>query len=150
RHLFARQLRLAFSTQFDAIRALHQAEAEAKRTRWIGLPSLSDLILWGLTGAAGLAGSILLYLATTVAGDALKDVVNRLRKALGTSGNPEQALEELIETKKDVIDQALIRLDITLHRDLYLHAWRGQRPGPMTGMKRDAWPLPDFVQERMV
>ncbi|MEL6209450.1 MAG: hypothetical protein AAFR44_04585, partial [Pseudomonadota bacterium] len=47
--------------------------------------------------------------------------------------------------KKAKVDAALQSVEIVLHRDLYTHAWRGQRAGPMTGMVYDAWPLPQYV-----
>ena len=149
RHLFACHLREAFSNQFDMVRNAHRAEAEARRKSWLQFPSLSELILMGLTGAAGLAGSLLLYLATSMGGKALEDIFARLKSAVGASSDPEQELEKLIAEKKSTIDEGLARIEISLHRDLYAYAWRGQRPGPMTGIDRDAWPLPGFVRERM-
>ena len=150
RHLFARELRQAFSDQFEKLRAAERAERE--RTSW-SLPSVGDGVLWGLSLTGNIVGGILLWIATETGRTAL----GRIREVVGGSivgkalngESAEDRLEELIDEKKEVVDAALSRLDITLHRDLWARAWRGQAPGPMTGMDRDAWPLPDFVQERM-
>lgn len=152
RYLFARNLREAFSDQFEAVRQQHQAEREAEKTQW-SLPSMGDVLFWGFNLASGLVGSLLLYLATETGRTALERISKILRssivgRTLGST-SPEAELEELIEEKKAVIDAALSRIEIVLHRDLYVHAWRGQPPGPMTGMDREAWPLPAFVRERM-
>lgn len=152
RQAFARNLRHAFSTQFDAVRATMRAEMESQRTSWT-LPSVGDIVLWGLSTTGSLIGSLVLYIATGTGRSALRDIGRIVRtSALGRAvqgKSAEAELEDLIETKKTTIDAALARIDIRLHPDLYAHAWRGQGPGPMTGMDRDAWPLPDFVADRM-
>ncbi|MEM7742768.1 MAG: hypothetical protein AAF409_03570 [Pseudomonadota bacterium] len=150
RHTFARHLREAFSAQFEALRDEHRAERE--RRRW-ALPGVGDVILWGLSLTGGVLGSLLLLVATETGRTAL-DRIGAIVRGTGIgrltrSSSPEQELEALIEEKKGVIDAGLARLDVALHRELYTYAWRDQRPGPMTGMKRDAWPLPDFVRDRM-
>lgn len=150
RHLFARHMRLAFSDQFERLREVHRLERE--RSSW-ALPSVGDVLLWGLSLTGGVLAGLLLWIATETGRTALSRIGSIIRSsAVGKilrSKSAEEQLEELIEEKKSVIDDALARIEITLHRDLYAHAWRGQRPGPMTGMDRDAWPLPDFVQERL-
>ncbi|MEM9062529.1 MAG: hypothetical protein AAGD13_18865 [Pseudomonadota bacterium] len=154
RHIFARHLREAFSGQFDAVRAIHRAELEAADKRWsLGIPTIGEIVLWGLTSAGGLVGSLLLYLATETSRTAIDRIGAVLRQSMlgrAVAGkSADAALEDLIEEKKSVIDAALARIDVELHPDLYRFAWRGQRPGPMTGINRNAWPLPDFVAKRM-
>ena len=152
RYLFARHLREAFSQQFETVRQMHQAEKEAQEKAW-SLPSAGDVLLWGLNIAGGLVGSLLLYIATETGRTAIERISKIIKRsvigrALGSS-SAEAELEELIEEKKAVIDSALSRIEIVLHCELYAYAWRGQPPGPMTGMDREAWPLPSFVRERM-
>lgn len=152
RYIFARHLREAFSQQFEAVRRIQQEERDAERKQW-SLPTAGDVLLWGLNLAGGLVGSLLLYLATETGRTAIERISKIVKnsvvgRALG-SGSAEAELEQLIEEKKAVIDAALSRIEIVLHRELYAYAWRGQSPGPMTGMNRQAWPLPDFVRERM-
>ena len=151
---FARNLREAFADQFDRVRAAHRAERDAARSNWsLRLPGLGEILLWGLTTTGGLVGSILLYLATAATGEALRDIGQALRNSLlgraFRGKDPEVALEEMIAEKKSVIDAALARQSVTLHPELYAHAWRRGRPGPLTGMDRDAWPLPEFVRAEM-
>ncbi|MEM7190398.1 MAG: hypothetical protein AAF439_12365 [Pseudomonadota bacterium] len=151
RYMFARHLREAFSAQFDRARVALRAAQESDRG-W-SFPSVGQLMFWMVTEAGALAGTLLLYLAIAVGGTAVGDFLRRMTAIFKSrKDDPEAAqndLEALIEEKKSVIDAALSRIEISLHRDLYLHAWRGQRPGPVTGMDREAWPLPDFVRERM-
>ncbi len=151
RYLFARQLREAFSSQFEQLRALRRREQD--RRSW-SLPSVGDVLLWGLSLTGSVIGGLLLWIATETGRAALSRIAGIVRgsivgKAL-RGRSAEQQLEDLIEEKKSAIDEGLARLEISLHRELYVRAWRDQRPGPMTGMDRDAWPLPDFVRERMV
>lgn len=154
RVVFARHLREAFTHQFDLVRDAHRAEAEAAQRRWsLRLPGLGEILLWGWGATGGLIGVLLLYVATAATGDALREIGQVLRNSiLGRAvrgKDPDEALEEMIAEKRGVIDAALARQSVTLHPELYAHAWRGQRPGPMTGMDREAWPLPAFVRDRM-
>ncbi|MEM1299038.1 MAG: hypothetical protein AAGH68_07125 [Pseudomonadota bacterium] len=150
RYLFARHLRVAFSDQFETLRNVHRQEME--RSSW-SLPSVGDVLLWGLTLTSSAVGGLLLWIATETGRSALSRIGGIIRSSMvgralrGKSA--EEQLEDLIEEKKQVVDEGLARLEVTLHRDLYDYAWRGQPPGPMTGMDRGAWPLPDFVRERM-
>ena len=153
RQAFARTLRHAFAAQFDAVRAAMRAEMESQRTSWT-LPSVGDIVLWGFAATGSLIGQLVLYIATETGRSALRQIGRIVRTStLGRAvqgKSAEAELEALIEAKKTTIDAALARIAIRLHPDLYAHAWRGQRPGPMTGIDRDAWPLPDFVQDRLI
>ena len=43
------------------------------------------------------------------------------------------------------IDKADIsETTVTLHSDLYVYAYRGSTPGPLTGIDHDAWLLSDY------
>ncbi|MEL6477028.1 MAG: hypothetical protein AAFR17_06850 [Pseudomonadota bacterium] len=156
RAAFARQLRVAFSAQFEAVRAAHRAEQVRGEGRgWLSIPRLSfwDLLGGGVALGGSLIGGVLLYLAASATRATVQEVMSLLRDGLlgrmVRGAPPEERLEDLIAEKKSVIDAALADSVITLHPDLWRHAWRGRPPGPMTGMDRAAWPLPDFVQERL-
>ncbi|MEM0987891.1 MAG: hypothetical protein AAGK00_03370 [Pseudomonadota bacterium] len=147
---FVRRLRHDFSQQFHGLRLALRAEREHKG--W-GLPSLGDILLWGLNASSEVIGAVLLWMATAWGRDLIKRISRIFQRSdfnrAVKSATAEQELEALIDEKKEVIDEGLARLEITLHRDLWSYAWRGQRPGPITGMDRQAWPLPDFVRERL-
>lgn len=153
RHIFARRLREAFAEQFEAVRAARAEAERASRRGFFALPSLWEI---GTTVAglgASMVSTIVLYLAVKAGGGALEDIRGWLRDStVGRAFRGKSAgaqLEAEIDKKKAVIDQGLRDIEIMLHRDLYLHAWREGPAGPMTGMNREAWPLPDFVRDRM-
>lgn len=150
RYLFARRLREGFTAQFEALRTSLRQERE--KNGW-GIPSIGDVFLFGAMLTGQLVASLLLWIATETGRAALGKISDVLRNsAIGNlvrGRSAEEELEDLIEEKKSVIDESLARLEITLHRDLYAHAWRGQPPGPMTGMDRNAWPLPAFVNDHL-
>lgn len=150
-HYFARNLRHAFSEQFEAVR---QARLATKPKRKGLIPQLSiwDIGL-GIVGPFGsLLGTIVLYLAVK-AGNSAVDEISRLLKdnvgRLFKRSTDSSRLEAQIEEKKAVIDAALADKRIVLHRDLYLYAHREGPAGSMAGIDLDAWPLPSFVTERM-
>ncbi len=154
RHVFARRLREDFSSQFQAARDRLRAKKEAAQSGWLpSLPSLGEVFFWGIAATGSLLGSIVLYIATATGRAALDEVSRILKSSLIgrtlAGRTAEEQLEDLIAEKQTVIDAALARTEITLHRDLHAQAWRGQAPGPMTGMDRDAWPLPDFIRGRL-
>ncbi|MEM6488563.1 MAG: hypothetical protein AAF677_09915 [Pseudomonadota bacterium] len=70
-------------------------------------------------------------------------------RVLGAEADPmtkRRALAEAVAAKQRLVDRALDDVRVALHRELWAYAWRGQAPGPMTGMDRAAWPLPDHVR----
>jgi len=38
---------------------------------------------------------------------------------------------------------------VTIHPELYEHAWRDGYRGRISGLDRDAWPLPAFVRTHL-
>ena len=150
KYLFARRLREDFTAQFEVLRLALRAERES--SGW-GFPTVGEVFLFGAQLTGQIVAALLLWIATETGRAAIGQITQILRNStlgkLVRGKSTEEQLEDLIDEKKAVIDEGLARLEITLHRDLYLHAWRGQSPGPMTGMDRDAWPLPGFVSERL-
>ncbi|MEM7060472.1 MAG: hypothetical protein AAF557_23075 [Pseudomonadota bacterium] len=150
RHIFARRLREDFTAQFEILRMALRAERDEKNWK---LPGIGDVLLWGLSLGSEVVGSIILWLAMEPGQKAIGRITSIFRRSAFDrsvqDGSAEQQLETLIKEKKGVIDEALARIEIALHRALYAYAWRGQRPGPMTGIDREAWPLPSFVTDQM-
>lgn len=151
-HYFARNLREAFSAQFEAVRQESLA-SKPKRKGFIPQLTIWDIGL-GIVGPFGsLLGTIVLYLAVKAGNSAIEEirallkdnVVGRIFKSR-TDG---ARLEAQIEAKQKVIDAALAQKRVTLHRDLYLYAHREGPAGSMSGIDLDAWPLPGFVRARM-
>jgi len=147
RGVFARNLREAFSHEFARMRS---EAVTPKKEGWFSL-KFGDV----LTGAAAVnfLGTIVLYAAMTGskmvlrgAGSALG--LGRLLSTFKGSSRLEKAEANILE-KQQIVDAALAKVDVTLHRDLYVHAYRDTSPGSMTGLDRDAWPLPNYVKAHL-
>lgn len=144
RTLFARQFREAFAREFDAARQALQAEKKkGQGIGWLGwdlgFDAVSSLV-------ASFVANVVLLLALTT-GRAVLNLLPIPGWARGKSKDVK--LEDQIDATQQKVDEALERIDVTLHRDLYNHAWRGQAPGPLTGMDYDAWPLPGHVASHL-
>ncbi|MEM9970767.1 MAG: hypothetical protein AAF762_06670 [Pseudomonadota bacterium] len=137
---FARQVRQAFHREFDAARAALAAEKGKRRgLGWFGWDMGFDVL--SSLGAA-LISNIVLLLAVTTG----RAVLKALPLPKWTQKKSDDAkLEDHIRDVQGRVDAALADLEVKLHRELYNHAWRGQPPGPLTGMDYDAWPLPGHV-----
>ena len=138
---FARQLREAFSAEFQKLRASDPSPGWAS-SAGAELARMGDYLALMLLYAAVVSARTVTKLVLTATG--LQGVANWIQ-----GGEPNAKVDAEINEKKRVIDAALERIEIKLHRDLYRHAYIGLAPGPLTGMDYDAWPLPDFVQDRM-
>ena len=149
RTVFARRLREAFAEQFETVRR----ELAAERTSRWRLPTIWDIGGFVFSGASSLLGTVFLMLATSAGRKAIEDVRAFLADSVvGRSFRSKPArvkLEETIREKQATIDEGLTRMEIKLHRDLWVHAHRGGPPGSMEGMDFGAWPLPGFVRIRM-
>jgi len=147
RNAFARNLREAFSHEFARMRA----EAKtSNREGWFSL-SFNDV----LSGAAAvhLLGTVVLYVAATGGKMALRGAgtalgLGRLFTVFKGTDAAEKIEADILE-KQRVVDAALAKTKVTLHRELYTHAYRGSNPGPLTGIDHDAWPLPDYVKAHL-
>ncbi|MEO1471218.1 MAG: hypothetical protein AAFV86_19410 [Pseudomonadota bacterium] len=157
RHVFARRLRESFAAEFDRLYGVLAeeivAERRAKAERgWFGLgtPALGAGL--GVALGAGWLATLVLWLALSTGRAAWGEAGRIVRAALRLrSGEVRRAaeLEARLAEKRAVVDAALREIGIRLHRELWEHAWAGQAPGPLTGIDRDAWPLPAEVRAHM-
>lgn len=135
---FARQFREVFAREFDRMRA-ELAEANGKRgwLDWLGGPV--DLI-------AGLVGNLILALALSVG----RSLFGRISMPGFLKGRSAEAkLADEIDRTKGQVEAALERIEITVHRELYDYAYRDGLPGRISGLDREAWPLPAYVRSHL-
>ncbi len=135
---FARQFREAFGREFDIARAQLAAETSTGRG-WFSWNLGFDI-------ASGFVANVILLVALSAGRLALRAVP--LPQILRGKSD-ETKLEDSIEVTKSRVDAALRGLTIVLHRDLYRHAWREGRPGPLNEIDYDAWPLPAHVMAHL-
>ena len=141
RRTFARQVRVAFTEEFDAARRALDEGARRRGGGWLTWERANWL------PAEGVVALFLLGLATSVlsaTGRALLGLVPRPRWMRGKSA--QERLETEIAASQERVDVALADLKVALHMNLYRNAWRGKAGGRLTGMHYDAWPLPASVR----
>ncbi|NOD28867.1 hypothetical protein [Ruegeria atlantica] len=138
---FAREFREVFAREFDRMRA-ELAEKKGKRG-WLtwdfGLNSALDVI-------GGLVGNLVLAVALSVGRKVLGEI-SLPRLLVGKSG--EAKLADEIDRTKGKVETALTEIEITIHPELYFHAYRDGHLGKISGMDRDAWPLPSYVRTHL-
>lgn len=138
---FAREFREVFAREFDRMRA--ELAARKGKRGWLswrfGLNSAVDVV-------AGLVGNLVLAVALSVGRKILGDV--SLPRLL-TEKSDEARLSDEIDRTKQKVEKALAGIEITIHPELYHHAYRDGHLGKISGMDRDAWPLPDFVRQHL-
>ena len=138
---FAKAFRDVFAREFDRMRA--ELAAKKGKKGWldwgIGFPNPVDLI-------GSLVSNLVLALALSV-GKQLLGQVAMPRFLKGKSA--EAKLADEIDRSKAQVEAALQRIEITLHRELYDHAYRDGAMGKISGLDRDAWPLPDYVRTHL-
>ncbi len=144
RGTFARNLREAFSHEFARMRA---EAAIPKKEGWFSF-RFTDVLSGSL--AVNFLGTVVLYVAVTGGKMALRKAgsvlgIGRLL-SLSKGNDALDNVEADILEKQRVVDSALAMVNVTLHRELYVHAYRGSNPGSMTGIDHDAWPLPEYVK----
>lgn len=145
RRAFARQFRENFAQEFELARAELAARKDVKRGWFGGLPGFfRDIAAPSLPGVI----SNLVLLVALSAGSKVLDQI--LPAGWTRQKTDAQKLEDGIQETRDKVDAALREIEITLHMDLYRHAWRGQPPGRLTGVDYDAWPLPAYVQQHLM
>ncbi|MEM1352229.1 MAG: hypothetical protein AAGF27_07780 [Pseudomonadota bacterium] len=141
RRAFARQLRESFAREFELARQELAEKAEAPRGWFSGVPkALAGLAAPSLPGAMA---NIVLLVAVSAGNLVLRQI---LPSSWTRRKTDQQKLEDGIEETKSKVDAALETIEITLHMELYRHAWHGHPPGRLTGMDYDAWPLPNYVR----
>ena len=140
---FARQFRVSFGREFEAARLA--LVAEKKSSGWFGWLKGTGSDLIG-NSIAGFIANVVLLVALSAGRMVLSQI---LPATLSRVKSDATKLEQSIEETKDKVDAALRDFDVTLHADLYFHAF-GERPhGAYEGMDFDAWPLPNFVQKHL-
>lgn len=130
RRSFARQFRNVFAAEFDILR---EKNARGQSFGWIGLGSN---LLWPVALVTTIVVNLLLLSALGLQTDKTKR--RRARR-----------IEDDIEETKSRVEEALTRIEIVLHGELYSHAYRNTTPGRLTGMDYQAWPLPGYVREHL-
>lgn len=142
RRVFARHFRESFTVEFDAARAA-LARGEDAAQGWFSWGGLKELVTSG--GASFVANVVLL-----VGVSAGRMIWEALPLPKIFAGKSDQAkLDAAIAETQLKVDDALSQMTVTLHQELWTHAYRGGAPGPMTGMDRDGWPLPAHVREHL-
>jgi len=145
RRKFARQFRESFSNEFEAARVALKGDS-SDDVGWFG-----QVVGLGLGLAAntvpGLVALIVLSVATA-AGSAIWSVLPNRPRMRKVKSDDEKLEESITETQVNV-DKALGAMAVTLHPELYKHAYLGSKPGPKLGMDENAWPLPEFVSRHL-
>lgn len=137
---FAVHFRKVFAAEFDRMRA------ELGKRRGRGWLSWSLVAEGAGVFVSGLAAHLVLMIAT-----GMVNVMSNMVTLPGWMKSKSDAakLEDEIARTKAKVDRALETLEVKLHRDLYDHAFRAGRRGPVSGIVRDAWPLPGFVRAHL-
>jgi len=138
RTLFARQFREVFANEFDRMRT---ELAASKNSKW-GWLSFGNAI--NLVG--GLVSNLVLALALSAG--------SKVMQGLGiarvfTAKSDGTKLRDEIEKTKSQVETAHERIEITIHRELYDHAYSDGYLGKISDMDREAWPLPAYVRAHL-
>lgn len=141
RRAFARSFRESFTREFDLARSA--LSAGGQKAGWFSWGGLRDAVSLG--GASFVANVVLL-----VGMSAGKMILSSLPLPnIFQEKSDETKLEDSIAQTQSKVDEALEGMEVKLHRELWSHAWRGATPGSMSGMDKDAWPLPDQVRQHL-
>ncbi len=138
RRQFARHMRTSFAAEFEAARAQLAAQ-DGKSQGWFGFLKSS---LGDVGSLSGFVSNVVLLVALSAGKLAFKQI---LPAGWLEGKSDKQRLEQGIEETKAKVDEALADVNITLHIELYRHAYRGHQPGRLSGMDYEAWPLPANV-----
>lgn len=145
RRAFARQFRSSFAQEFELARQELAARKDVKTGWFGGLPGFFRDI--AAPSLPGLLANLVLLVALSAGTKILTQILPTHWTVKKTDA---QKLEDGIRETKDKVDLALGQIEITLHMDLYRHAYRGEPPGRLTGVDYDAWPLPAYVQQHLL
>ncbi|HCQ64856.1 MAG TPA: hypothetical protein DIU07_06670 [Rhodobacteraceae bacterium] len=105
---------------------------------------------WAAVAAVDLFAGAVAVIVLAVALSLRRSVFDGAKRPrLGKMGRAEAKLAEEFEQTKSKVEAALSRIDVTIHPELYDHAWRDGRMGRISGMDRDAWPLPAYVRTHL-
>lgn len=138
---FAQEFRAVFAAEFDAMRAA-LAQKKGKRG-WLDW----DLSISGAIDAlGGLAANLVLATALSLG----KTVFGDIQRPAFLRGKTDEAkLQDEIAATKRKVETALERIEVTLHPELYEHAYRDGPMGRISGLDREAWPLPAHVRAHL-
>lgn len=142
RRTFARQFRESFAREFDAARQA-MATGKASGGGWFSWDLGKDLI----TGAVSSFVANIVLLVALSAGKMVWSALPLPGFLRGKSDS--EKLESSIEETQAKVDQALVDMEVTLHRTLFDHAFKDGTPGSRRALDYDAWPLPTFVAEHL-
>ncbi len=137
RATFAAHFREVFQAEFDRMRA-ELASGKQKRG-WL---------TWGdaLGIVPNLVGGLLANLLLMIAASTGKALFGQLVPTWMKGKSDAAKLEARIDDLRSAAEKALAKVDVALHRELYDHAFRDGPRGPVSGIDRDAWPLPAHVR----
>lgn len=144
RRAFARQFRESFAQEFELARTELAAQDNTKKGWFSGVPGFFRGI--AAPSLAGMLSNLVLLVAISAGNLVLSQI---LPNSWSRQKTDAQKLEDGIEETKSKVDTALEQIAITLHIELYRHAWRGQPPGRLTEMDYQAWPLPNYVRQHL-
>lgn len=136
---FARQFREVFATEFDRMRT----ETGETSGGWLN---------WEIPGAnlAEKLGGVIANLLLAIALGTGKQLLNLTGFAGLLRGKSDEAkLVDEFEKTRGQVEDALSRVEVTIHPELYDHAYRYGLKGKISGMDRDAWPLPAYVRDHL-
>ena len=136
---FAREFRAVFAREFDRMRS--ELARGKGRMGWL---------TWGSNSVMDLIGGVIANLVLAVALSLGKQVLSMIGLAGLLKGRSAEAkLADEIDKTKGQVEAALERVEVTLHPELYDHAYRHGLKGPRSGLDRAAWPLPDYVRAHL-
>lgn len=139
RSRFAHEFRAVFSSEFNRMRAELATKKKRKRG-WLD---------WNLN-PFDLVGSLVSNLVLATALSLGKSVFSEISLPRLLKGKSLEAkLSDEIDGLKSRVEAALERQAVTLHPELYEHAYRDGRLGPNAKLDREAWPLPDYVRQHL-
>lgn len=138
---FARAFRQAFAEEFDRMRAeLAKGPSKMGWLSWnLGVDLAGEFV-------ANLTAYFIILIATG-AGKALSSMISLPDWMKAKS--KEAKLEDQVDGLKSQVEAALKAIEVTLHQDLYRHAYKGVQGGKVSGMDFDAWPLPAHVAQHL-
>lgn len=141
---FAHHFRKVFAAEFDRMRAeLTQKGARKGKLGWLN---------WGdaLTLAPSFVGGVIAHLILALAlstGKAIFGSISLPKWMKGKSAT--RRTEEGIDETKTAVEEALSRVEVVLHKELYDHAYRDGPLGKISGVDLSAWPMPAHVRAHL-
>ncbi len=141
RVIFARAFRKTFADEFDNMR--NQLARGKSKMGWLSWDLGVDLAGAFITNLT----AYFVILIATGAGKALSSMFSLPSWMKGKSA--EAKLEEQVDGLKSQVEAALKSIEVSLHHELYQHAYRGRQGGRTTGMDFDEWPLPSYVTQHL-